>query len=212
MKTIAFEGIDGCGKTTQCTLLYEKFRENPSICLYRYTDRDNFWGRVLKKAYDTSSRSILRYLGKPKTIQELLYAFSARANLKKAGASENSTILADRSIVTAYASHLNILPEWYINLIEPKLIPDTVVYLDLNPFEGLQRIATRENKYRDEDLESMIEFRNAYLQILYKKRPKSLEKTKFHFIDSRGTIDSVHREIMGKLEHELTYVPELARS
>jgi len=207
MKIISFEGIDGCGKTTQTDLLYEQLQgTKPHLHRFRYTAKDNFWGRRIKDFYALESKHWLKPLGNLTSVQELLYAFSARANLKKLDLHEDSLVLSDRCIATAYATHVGALPEWYITLFEPKFIPDIVFFLDVDPRVGLDRIKDRPTKYLDEDLESEIKFREAYLRFVKGDVPKPLRSTKFIRIDAHRAIDGVNKEIRRTLE-ELTVLP-----
>ena len=205
-KTIAFEGIDGAGKTTQSLKLVDSLRGSGrgDVQLYKYTSKENFWGRTIKKIYSVETGGPYAVLQQCRSLQELLYALSARKNLEAIHGNSQSVIIADRSIVTAYASHHNLLPEWYLRLVEPKLIPDIVVYLDVEPATGLERIAERHIRFLDEDLSSEIEFRNTYLSFFNGDRPRALQSCKFLKIDGNLPEEDVHHEVLSQLERFLS--------
>ena len=195
MKHIAFEGIDGAGKSTQVDIQYSRLRDMQiPTSVYRYSEKNNVWGRIIRDVYSIHRQSNLHILFKPRIIQEMLYALSARANLKSCKRNNTELLLSDRSIVTAYASHMNEIPEWFISLIEPPTTPDLVIYLDVPPEVGLRRINDRYNKFKDEDLESLIEFKDLYMHIMSEKRPKRLKNTKFVKIDATRSLEEVTSE------------------
>ena len=192
MEHIAFEGIDGAGKSTQVDIQYSRLQDMQiPTSVYRYSEKNNVWGRIIRDVYSIHRQSNLHILFKPKIIQEMLYALSARANLKSCKRNNTELLLSDRSIVTAYASHMNEIPEWFISLIEPPTTPDLVIYLDVPPEVGLRRINDRYNKFKDEDLESLIEFKDLYMHIMSEKRPKRLKNTKFVKIDATRSLEEV---------------------
>ena len=195
MKHIAFEGIDGAGKSTQVDMQYSRLQDMQiPTSVYRYSEKNNFWGRIIRRAYSINQQSNLHILFEPRIIQETLYALSARANLKSCKRNNTELLLSDRSIVTAYASHMNDIPEWFISLIEPPTTPNLVIYLDIPPEVGLRRINDRYSKFKDEDLESLTEFRDLYMHIMLEKRPKRLKNTEFVMIDATRSLEEVTSE------------------
>ena len=177
MKHIAFEGIDGAGKSTQVDIQYSRLRDMQiPTSVYRYSEKNNVWGRIIRNAYSLDQQINLHILFEPRIIQETLYALSARANLKSCKRNNTELLLSDRSIVTAYASHMNEVPEWFISLIEPPTTPNLVIYLDIPPEGGLRRINDRYNKFKDEDLESLTEFRDLYMHINVRKKTQKIKK------------------------------------
>ena len=149
---------------------------------------------LFRRAYSINQQSNLHILLKSRIIQEALYALSARANLKSCKRNNTELLLSDRSIVTAYASHLNDVPEWFISLIEPPTTPVLVIYLDIPPEVGLRHINDRYSKFKDEDLESLTEFRDLYMHIMLEKRPKRLKNTEFVMIDATRSLEEVTSE------------------
>ncbi len=195
MKHIAFEGIDGAGKSTQVDIQYSRLQDMQiPTSVYRYSEKNNIWGEIIRRAYSLDQHSKLHFLFKLRIVQETLYALSARANLRSCRRDNNELLLSDRSIVTAYASHLNDVPEWFISLMEPPTTPDLVVYLDIPPEVGLRRINDRYKKFKDEDLGSLVEFRTLYMHVMSEERPKRLKNTEFVMIDATKSLEEVTSE------------------
>ncbi len=195
MKHIAFEGIDGAGKSTQVDIQYSRLEGmQVPTSVYRYSEKNNLWGKIIKGAYSLDGQSSFNLFFKPRIIQETLYALSARANLRSSRKENSELLLSDRSIVTAYASHLNDIPEWFISLVEPPITPNLVIYLDIPPEVGLIRINDRYSKFRDEDLESLTEFRDLYMHVMSEKRPKRLKDTEFVIVDATKSLEEVTSE------------------
>ena len=89
---------------------------------------------------------------------------------------------------------MNDVPEWFISLIEPPTTPNMVIYLDIPPEVGLRHINDRYSKFKDEDLESLTEFRYLYRHIMLGKRPKRLKNTEFVMIDATRSLEEVTSE------------------
>jgi len=206
-KLIALEGIDGSGKSTQTKNLAGLLqREGARFAQYHYTSKDNFWGDIIRRTYSNDSSGMLTMLKGSPHIQELLYALSARSNLRKIRrvVRESELLLSDRSVITAYASHIDKMPQWFLDLVEPNLVPNVAIYLDIPPEAAWERIGGRTVKYEDENLEELNYFRRCYERIMGDERPKRLAHTKFtriNALDSEANIteqihDIVKREVM----------------
>lgn len=184
-KKIALEGIDGAGKSTQAKQLFGRLQKTGlAVVHYEYTRKENFWGRMIERLYSNNSGAV-RFLGRSPYVQESMYALCARENLKTAMAAVKnpSVLISDRSIITAYASHIDVLPFWFLDIVEPRMIPDLAIFLDVPPETAVSRIQGRELKFADEDLEGLYYFRDCYMRIINSEKPKRLERTRFVTID-----------------------------
>ncbi len=127
-------------------------------------------------------------------VQELLYALNARQNLKRVQSPHQGILLSDRSIITAYASHIDLIPEWFVNLAEPTLYPDLAIYIDVPPEVGFQRISERQTLFMEEDLDSLRLFDENYKRV-FADRPRTLRDTTIAIVDGNRPIDLVARDI-----------------
>ncbi len=207
MEQIALEGIDGAGKSTQIKRLSERLTiDGYPTALWHYTSKDNLWGRLIKRIYADNPDSSLDFIRESRCVQELLYALSSRANLNKIEdrIKADTILISDRSIISAYASHIDKLPPWFIDLVEPKIIPDLAIFLDIPPEEGMRRIQGRNTLLLDENLEELVHFRNCYERIMGQERPKSLQKTRFVKVDGtlpeREVADSMYEIVRTELK------------
>ncbi len=195
MKSIALEGIDGAGKTTQVKKLADRLtREGFPVNIWHYTDKNNRWGRIIKGLYSQNGKEP-SFLSKSRYLQEMLYALSARANLRKLTLYEDSVILSDRSVICAYASHIGRMPFWFIDMVEPNMSPDTAILINIPPEEGLKRIGSRGTGFLDENLGELRLFEQGYRDIMGTQRPRKLRHTQFKLVDGLGSEEEVSERV-----------------
>ncbi|MBT3304205.1 AAA family ATPase [Candidatus Woesearchaeota archaeon] len=201
---LAFEGIDGSGKTTQAELLIKRLVEElMPVRFWHYTAKDNFWGNMIKACYSEDVPAPIRCVRQSRYFQETLYALSSRASYKKAKSGEGNVLIADRSIVTAYASHLDLLPFWFLDLVEISAVPRTVLFLDVEPEQAFERIENRKGRLCDENLGELINFKGAYERIMGSERPSTLRNTRFIRVDGQRDERIIADEIYGLVKHEV---------
>lgn len=199
---ITFEGIEGCGKTTQIKLLASALIEDGrDIVLTREPGGTTIGERIRSVLLDAAHRQMA-------PIAELLLYAAARNQhveeviLPSLGAGK--TVLCDRyaDATTAYqGAARNIDPVVLRSVHEVAtegLWPGLTVLLDLPASDGLGRArernlkdaaASREDRFEREALEFHERVRAGYLAIA-KAEPK-----RFAVIDARGEIDEVQTKI-----------------
>ncbi len=200
---IAFEGIDGCGKSTQYKMQVERLRGiqgDEIVKEYAYSSKDNPVGRLIRKAYSQNSTNPLSFLTSKRFVQEGLYALNARQNLKGVPNLKEGILLSDRSVVTAYASHLELLPQWYISMAEPSLVPDLTIFIDVVPEVGYERISGRDELFLDENLDGLRIFHRNYKTILNGRRPKQLRDTQIEVINGNRSIEEIASDVTAVID------------
>lgn len=198
MAYIALEGIDGCGKSSQVKIQLDRLRNthgNENVQEFRYSAKDNFVGEIIKKVYHQSSKNPFSLVTDRRFAQEALYALNARHNLGKIIDREKGIVVSDRSVITAHASHVGILPEWYTNLLEPNFMPGLAIYLDIPPEMAHERISGREKLFVDEDLSGLRLFHENYQKIFNSRKPRSLANTKIEIVDGTQPLEVVADDI-----------------
>jgi dTMP kinase len=196
---IAFEGIDGSGKTTQFKTQGHRLRQergDEEVGLCKFNNTNNFFGRLVRNAYNNNSQSFVNRIVKIDLVRETLCAFSARTNVCKNPEVAKTIIFTDRSVVTAFAYNYQKIPEKYLSFIEPSFYPDAIIFLDVDPEVGLRRINSREGKmsYSKEKREIFEQRYQGYQEVLYKKRPKVLKEMHVASINASQSLEKVTDE------------------
>jgi len=203
---ITFEGIDGCGKTTQIQLL-EKYLKNKKYNFYSF--REPGGNKISEKIRalildNENSRMCAQ--------SELLLYVASRFQLMheeiiprlKAGV----TVICDRfyDSTTAYQGYGRGLDLDFIQVLNHYVTdkgvykPDLTFYLDLLPeVAALRRDSRGEeiNRMETEDLLFFTRVRDGYLKIAQN------EKERFRTIDATSAIETIQTEILKAIESNL---------
>jgi dTMP kinase len=194
---ITFEGIDGCGKSTQIKLLAE------------YLDKKGVENIIIREPggtdFSEKIREILLYSKDDiNIISEMLLFETARADLTekiiKPALEKGVSVLSDRfyDSTTAYQGYGRGLPIEELLTIHRLatfgITPDITIYLDLPLSESKKRIGKksldRMEKAGDEFFKRVI---NGFRDIA-KKEPKRVK-----MIDAKGGIAETHQRILNLL-------------
>lgn len=195
---IVFEGIDGSGKTTQLKLLGERLEQRGYRVLYTREPGGTPMGEAVRKILlDPQHKEI------NPVAEALLYA-AARAQhvaqVIKPALLEGQIVLCDRFVDSSlayqgFARGLSI--ELLEKINEPAtagLRPDLVLLLDFVSAAGLERIAgagRAADRIEQESLDFHRKVRAGYLT-LARRDPR-----RYRVIDANGTIEQIHRDIIG---------------
>jgi len=193
-RLISFEGIDGCGKTTQIKLLSE------------FLDREQLNYVVLREPGNTAVsekiRSIL--LDKDNVINnksELLLFLSARAQLTteiiEKEIDTKNFIICDRFIdsTLAYQGYgrgvdLNIIKNLN-SFATNQIVPDITFILDVSVSTSIDRLSNKDNdRMENEGKDFLNKVRNAYIEI-----SKTDSRYKLITCDNKN-IKSIHQIII----------------
>jgi dTMP kinase len=186
---IAFEGIDGSGKSTQARLLAESLAKSGVIVeLTREPTKEGSAGVLLRKELVEVSHE-----PDPRYMQLLFVADRAWhvANFILPKINHGAVVITDRYIdstrVYGAASGLEIGWLTQLNSKFPKA--DITFILDITPEEAEKRLASRNSKKEIfESKKMLIKLRSAYSRI-------SRGKTGYHVINANRSQDEIHTEI-----------------
>jgi dTMP kinase len=163
---IAFEGIDGSGKSTQVKLLADKLTEKGHKV---YTTHEPTAGPIGKMIRDIFNH---RMEGDQRTIAALFVADRLEHLLNKTDGilqrlAEGYTVITDRYYFSSYAYHsVHVEMDWVIamNREASKLLrPDLNIYIDISPEVSMQRIQKgRESVEMYETLENQKQVYTMY--------------------------------------------------
>jgi dTMP kinase len=194
-KFITFEGVEGCGKSTQSKLLRDYLQEkNNEVILTREPGGT-------KVAEEIRAILVNGAVNKLDGVTEILLNFAARRDhverLIKPALQENKIIISDRFFDSTYAyqgygygEDLNIIENIKQSSIGD-FAPEITFLIDIDVEETLKRVANRSdnNRYEDMDLEFHQKVRHGFLEIAKNNHKR------FRVIDGRNSIEEIQKEI-----------------
>lgn len=193
-KFISFEGIDGCGKTTQIKFLEEYLlKQGYNILVLREPGGTKVGEKVRDILLDKNN------FISPVT-EMLLYA-SSRAQLVEEkilpALEKGQIVILDRFVDSSYvyqgyARGLGIEKVKLVNEIATMgILPDVTIYIDITPEEAMKRRGKREaDRLEKESWEFHKKVREGYIKLV-KEFPK-----RFVFIDGMQKLMKVHQDII----------------
>ena len=167
---IAFEGIDGSGKSSQVKLLAEKLSSDGHKVYTTFEPTDNPIGKMIRSVFSH------KMVADEKTIAGLFLAdrFEHLLNqtdgiIKKLA--EGYTVITDRYYLSSYAYHGVHMPvEWVIEanrLCAELKRPDVNIFIDITPEISMERIAqNRANVELYETLENQKKVYSKYKEAI----------------------------------------------
>ncbi len=202
---ITFEGIEGCGKSTQVDLLFD------------YLTRKGYNVIKTREPGGTAFGEALRDVALQKNIDvfplsELLTIMAIRAQhveeLIMPALQERTIVLCDRFVDASYAYQgygrgidLGII-ETLNRLVTKGIRPNLTVLIDCAPGLGLKRKAKDHrslDRFEKENLSFHRKIRNAYLKLADE------DQRRFFVVDGKSKIEDVHRLIKEKVESLLVH-------
>ena len=165
---IAFEGIDGSGKSTQVKILTQQLEEQGHKVYKTFEPTDSAIGLMIRKIFSHKMK------GDHKTIAGLFVADrlnhllnTTNGILKKLA--EGYTVITDRYYFSSYAYHAaHMSMDWVIqaNALSAELLrPDLNIFIDISPEESMQRIKKgREHVEMYETLDNLKKVKKLYFE------------------------------------------------
>lgn len=206
-KLITFEGIDGCGKTTQMRLLERVLASRNVPFVTTREPGGTELGQTIRAALLNVSRHSLHPLA-----ELLLYSADRAQHVNefiRPNLAQGKLVLSDRfyDATTAYQGYgrgfdLSLIQQLN-SLASGGLVPDLTIVFDLDPSSAMSRIQWRgqadEEEFKADRLESEpVEFHNrvreGYLELARK------EPDRFRLIPASGSIEVVRPLVMEALQ------------
>ena len=197
-KLITFEGIDGCGKSTQVKKLVEFFNKTKKTAIFV---REPGGTQISEEI-----REILlnRHLEDISDRTEALLMTGSRSQLTHEiiipNLSKGLHVVADRysdSTLAYQGGGRQIDIEWLIRLNQfatYDIEPNVTFYIDVLPEEALKRKNQEKDRIEMAGIELQSRVRNAYLELA--KRFQS----RYIIIDGHDSIDNIHDVIINHIK------------
>ncbi|OGP32330.1 MAG: dTMP kinase [Deltaproteobacteria bacterium GWC2_42_11] len=207
---ITFEGIEGCGKTTQVVLLKGYLEaKGYKVITTREPGGTELGEKIRQILLNSNSENITSWT-------EIFLYEACRAQIVKEiikpALEHGRIVICDRYIdsTTAYQGYgkgLDLESVHRINsLASQGITPDLTFAIDLKPEVGLKRAwarinniktTEREDRFEREGIEFHKQVREGYLKMAEK------EPERIKVVDGDRDIDSIHREICGIVAKKL---------
>lgn len=199
-KFIAFEGIDGSGKSTQIKLLGDRLREKQIHYYMTMEPTDSPIGSLIRQVL----------VGRVKTDNKVIAALFVADRLDHllnevngiaAKIEEGTTVLCDRYYFSSYAYNSVDMPmDWVIAANEPSreiLKPTVTVFIDISPDVAMERIT--KNRFHQELFEKksrLTKVKERYEEAF--ERMKDTEN--IVVVDGNKSVEEISDDIWEKLK------------
>ena len=167
---IAFEGGEGCGKSTQSRLLLKKFEQQNIPAVLTHEPGGTALGNELRKALKRKRGSFIS----PQA--ELFLVAASRAQLVseviRPALEEGKVVICDRFtystlVYQGYGRGLELsFVETVNNVATGNLKSDLTILLDISPDQGLARKRSLRDRFELEDLSFHRRVREGYLRMV----------------------------------------------
>jgi len=173
---VAFEGLDGSGKSTHVKLLAEKLK-GQGLSIYTTAEpTTSRIGQIIKDIFKHKMEADHRTIAALYAADRLDHLTNKTDGILKK-LEEGYTVITDRYYFSSYAyhgTHMDI--NWVINansLSADLLRPDLNIYIDISPEESMKRL----NKVRDsielyESIENLKKVKEKYFEAFEMLRKK----------------------------------------
>ena len=200
-KFITFEGIDGCGKSTQVKMLVDKLEQ---LSINVIAIREPGGTRISESIRDILLYRDTQELGKR---TEALLMTASRAQLTKEvilpSLSKGTWVIADRYADSTLA-YQGGGREIEVDLLE-KLnqfatydkIPDLTFFIDILPDEGVKRQKTKLDRIEQAGIDFQSSVRNLYLKLAEKYSDRII------IINGQENINTIHENIWQEFEKRM---------
>lgn len=198
-KFIAFEGIDGSGKSTQIQLLADRLRKTGVDCYTTMEPTDSPIGslihQIMTGRIKTDNKAIAALF-----VADRIDHLKNEINGIVAKIEAGITVITDRYYFSSYAYHSVDMPmDWVIQANEPCkeiLQPTITIFIDVDPDTALERI-TRNRTHTElfEKKSRLVKVRENYLKAFEKL--KDIERV--IIVDGNQTPEAIAEEIASHL-------------
>ena len=196
-KFITFEGIDGCGKSTQARVLLEYMNKSGvESILVREPGGTNISESIREILLHSSS-------GQMGDRTESLLMTASRAQLTQEviipNMDQGKFVIADRysdSTLAYQGGGRNLDIEWLIelnNYATFTLLPDITFFVDIRSEEALRRLDSNKDRIEGEGIEFQARVRKTYHELAERFNDR------YVILDGYGEIDDIHQKVLNEM-------------
>ena len=197
---VSFEGIDGCGKSTQVKLLMEKLYDRKiKAFLVREPGGSKIAEHIRSILLDnknnnmsSQTEALLMTASRAQLTREVILPKLDNGYVVVADRFQDSTIAyqgGGRGLDVSFLRDLNLFAT-------EKLIPDLTFYIDVTAEEGFRRAnKTKFDRIENAGKHFQSKVRSEYLKLV-KKEPKRVI-----LVDGKGSIEKIHSIIWNKISN-----------
>jgi dTMP kinase len=194
-KFIAFEGIDGSGKSTQILLLQRKLQEAGIPVYLTREPTDGPYGSMLHTIMIGRLDACEETIAAMYVADRMDHIKNERNGILKK-LEEGMTVITDRYYFSSYAyqgAHISM--DWTIqanSLCANALKPDLNVYLDISPETSFQRISQNRTDFEIyEKLDNLKNTREKYMEAFEKLK----DEEKIAIVSADQSLEQVEKDI-----------------
>ncbi len=197
---IAFEGIDGSGKSTQVKMLTEKMKEEGIYCYTTMEPTDSPIGSLIHQIMTgriKADNKVIAALFAADRLDHLLNDINGIVSK----INEGITVISDRYYFSSYAYHSVDMPmDWVIKANEQSSVilkPTVNIFIDVNPDTAIERIA--KNRFHQELFEKksrLVKVREKYLEAFVKLK----ESERVIIVDGNRSKQEIADDIWDKIK------------
>ena len=196
-KFITFEGIDGCGKSTQARLLLEHMNNSGGeTILVREPGGTNISESIREILLHSNS-------GKMGDRTESLLMTASRAQLTQEiivpNIEQGKFVIADRysdSTLAYQGGGRNLDIEWLIelnNYATFTLLPDITLFVEIRPEEALRRLDNNKDRIEGIGIEFQTRVRKTYHELAERFNDR------YVILDGYGEKGDIHRKVLNEM-------------
>lgn len=194
-RLVAFEGIDGSGKSTQIKRLAEAIRQNGEEVFATFEPTDNYIGRIIRDIFSHRKEATQETIAGLFVADRMEHLLNPENGMLKT--LEKAHVLTDRYYFSSYAYHgVHVDMDWVIAANEMAVRlgkADLHIFIDVAPEVSLERIlANRSGVEMYETLDNLIKVREQYFAAFEKL--KNTEN--IAIVDGNRDADEISADIL----------------
>lgn len=195
---LVIEGLDGSGKTTQATLLAEKFFRTYNVLLTAEPSRGKIGSFIRESCLYEQERL-------PIEAEALLFAADRIEHMQtelKPALDEGRLVICDRYIYSslAYQGSAGLSLDWIKTVNARALQPDICIFIDVPPEKVIERLQRKKSVM--ETLETQQKVRQVYLKYVEKGELVRVDGDK----EKAQVAADLHKTVSGLIEAAQKFV------